>query len=105
MEALADSLLPKLTVLVGSRCAGCSTVSDGQCKSSFTHVTISLQLQEEVMSSGQLALICAAALCVKKKKYRAEVEPKLRFGSVAHQCVLALCLERRHTARAAAESH
>lgn len=74
---MQGSLLPRLTVLVQSRCSGCSSVSDGQCKSRLTHVTISLQLVEEVMSSGQLALICAAALC---EKYGVGVEPKLKFG-------------------------
>lgn len=73
------SSLPRLTVLVLSRCLGCFSVSDGQCKSRLTHVhvTISLQQKEEVMSSGQLALICAVAL---SEKYTAGVEPKLKFG-------------------------
>lgn len=63
------SFLPRLTVLTVRAAIQCSSVSDGQCKSRLTHVTISLQLEEEVMSSGQLALICAAALF---EKYRAK---------------------------------
>lgn len=63
---------PQLTVLVGSRCLWCLSVSDGQCKSRLTHVhvTQSLQLQEEVMSRSQLALICSIVL--KKNKKTAE---------------------------------
>ena len=86
--------LPRLTVLVLSRCLGCSSVSDGQCKSRLTHVhvTISLQQEEEVMSSGQLALIRAVAL---SEKYTAGVEPKLKFG--CSQYLLALDLGCRQT--------
>ncbi|KAG8007688.1 Protein/nucleic acid deglycase DJ-1, partial [Nibea albiflora] len=48
--------------LFGADVQGVPVSVMGSVKAGFTHVTISLQLEEEVMSSDQLALICAAAL-------------------------------------------
>lgn len=62
-SVMKEGSLSWLTVLVQSRCSQCSGVSDGQCKSRPTHVHVTIS--EEVMSSGQLALICATPLCEK----------------------------------------
>lgn len=79
MEAFAgvspDLLSPSGAAVCGVLVSAMSGVKAG------LHMFISPyhQLVEEVMSSGQLALICAAALC---EKYRAGVEPKLTLAEL-----------------------
>lgn len=63
MGEFAGSLLPPdLLSLFRADVPGVPVSVMCSVKAGFTHVTISLQLEEEVMSSDQLALICAAAL-------------------------------------------
>lgn len=86
MKASKGALFPRLTVLIWSRCSGCSSVSDGQRKSKLTHVhvAVSLQLKKEVMSSSQLALTCCIVWRKKKRKkeYGAEVEPNSNLAEL-----------------------
>ena len=65
VEGCRRSPSPACCPPLGADVQGVPVSVMGSVKAGFTHVAISLQLEEEVMSSGQLALICAAALCEK----------------------------------------
>ena len=65
VEGRGRSPSPACCPPLGADVQGVPVSVMGSVKAGFTHVAISLQLEGEVMSSGQLALICAAALCEK----------------------------------------
>lgn len=102
MEAFGAVFFPDLLSLFGADVQAVLVSVMGSVKAGFTCVTLSLQLEEEVMSSGQL---CCSIVWKIWSRGGAE---KHSFGWAIHSIFFFfkyLCLKHWHTIRSPAELH